>query len=306
MPASRFAALLPLIVLSEGASAQPRPVASSLGVRRVAVSAEASEARTPEVWMSPGVSTTFEFDTDLAQKDVVVEGAERFSLVDLGRSTLRVVPSERIVPGERLRLTVRFRDGAAPAGAAFVLVAHPAQAERLVEVSRQPRTLESYQQEVREAREEVQRYREENTRLRTEHGSPGGLTGLLANDSIRQQGVAAKRLDVNPVVSRHRGGAVEVRWMWSYRSAARVALDMTLNPPDAAQSWTVDGAALESKTGESLRVFPVWQALINNGVALRVVVEAEATPDAAQGAFILKLWDADGLRSITIPGVTFP
>ncbi|RYY96955.1 MAG: DUF2381 family protein [Chitinophagaceae bacterium] len=37
-----------------------------------------------------------------------------------------------------------------------------------------------------------------------------------------------------------------------------------------------------------------------------MVVEAEATAEAARGAFSLKLWEADGLRTVTIGNVTFP
>jgi len=309
VPASPIVVLVVLTLLSGAATAQPRPVAPSLGVRRVEIPAENSEAtQTPEVQISPGVSTTFEFDSDLATEKIVLEGAKRFSLVDVGRSTLRLVPSEQILPGERLRLTVRFLDGFVPSGAAFILVAHPARVERLVEVWRQPRTAESYRQEAKEARTETQQCREENERLRAEHEGPGGIAGLLANGLIvREQGVAAKFLLVNGTIRQRPGEILRVNRAWSYRSPVRVAMDVLFDTPDAANPWTAEGASLVSKTGTSLKVLTVWSDVPSNcNPGCRVVVEAEATPDAAHGAFTLKLWDSGGLRTITLSGVTFP
>jgi uncharacterized protein (TIGR02268 family) len=283
-------------------------VSWGIGVRRIKVPAGTSEAMTtPEVQIRPGVSTTFEFDSALAQGGVVVGSAERFSLVDIAQSTIRLVPSEQIVSGERLRLTVRFQDGAAPTGAAFILVAHSAQAERLVEVWREQRTEESYEEEAKEARAEAQRCREENERLRVEQAGPGGLAGPLATGVIGTDGLPARKLHHTQVFLQHPGDALGARHAWSYRSGERVAVVVELENPDAAKPWTAEGALLENKPGEPLNVLTVWQAApVTPGQVRRVVVEAEATLDAARGTFTLKLWEADGPRTITLSGVTFP
>lgn len=308
MPASPLAALLVLTFLSGAATAQPHPASWGIGVRRIEVPAEISGAMTtPEVQIRPGVSTTFEFDSALAQGGVVVEGAERFSLVDIGQSTIRLVPSEHIVSGERLRLTVRFREGAAPTGAAFILVAHSAQAERLVEVSREQRTVESYKEEAKEARAEAQRCREENERLRVEQAGPGGLAGPLATGIIGTDGLPARELYRTKVFLWHPGSALRVPRAWGYRSGERVAVVVELENPDAAKPWTPEGALLESKPDGPLNVLTVWNAgPVTPAQLRRVVVEAEATPDAARGTFTLKLWEAGGPRTLTLSGVTFP
>lgn len=308
MPASPIALLVMLMLISGAATAQPHPLASGLGVRRVEVPAEPSEvAATPEVQISPRVSTTFEFDSALDSTKVVLEGEKRFSLVDLGRSTLRLVPSEQVLPGERLRLTVRFQDGSIPLGAAFILVAHPARAERLVEVWRQPRTAESFQQEAKEARAEIQKCHEENARLLAEQQGPGGIAGLLANGVILEEGVAAKYLFVNEELRQHPGNALRAQRAWSYRAPARVAVAVELENKDAANPWTTEGASLVSRTGVSLKILAVWQqAPIMSDKPGLVVVEAEAAPDAVLGPFALKLWGPGGLRTITLSGVTFP
>ncbi|RKG48132.1 DUF2381 family protein [Corallococcus sp. AB011P] len=308
MPMSPTVVLLVIALFSGAATAQSRPAATGFGVRRIEFSAENFEAMTtPEVQVSPGVSTTFEFNSALLQEKVAVEGAERFALVDIGRSTLRLVPSDQVLPGERLRVTVRFLDGAAPVGTAFILVAHPAQAERLVEVWRNQRTVESYQQESKEARAEAQRCHEENERLRAEYEGPGGLAGLLENRVIGKSGVSVKPLDFEKEVRQRPGDAIRILRAWSYRSANRVAVLMDLDYPEAAQHWMAQGASLVGKTGETLNMLPVWQeAPVANARIRRLVVEAEATPDEARGTFALKLWERDGLRMITLPGVTFP
>ncbi|QDE91269.1 hypothetical protein BHS06_21080 [Myxococcus xanthus] len=309
MPASPIAFFVVLVLASGAAPAQPSPTVSGLGVRRVEISAEPSSAvPPPEVQISPRMSTSFEFDSALDPAKVVLEGEERFSLVDLGRSTLRLVPSEQLLPGERLLLTVRFQDGSVPLGAAFVLVAHPARGERIVEVWRQARTAESYQQEAKEARAETQQCHEENARMRAEQREPSGIAGLLANGVIQdEEGVAAKFLRVNEEVRQHPGNALWAHRAWSYRAPVRVAVAVEFENPDAANPWTAEGASLVSKPGTSLKVLTVWQkAPVSRYPFGRVVVEAEATPDAAQGPFTLKLWGSGGLRAITLSGVTFP
>jgi len=81
------------------------------------------------------LSTTFTFDAELSHgesgKDLELERLEVFSLVDVGQTTLRLMPSDKLASGARLRLSVRFKDGAAPSRAAFTLVVHPVQAEAL-------------------------------------------------------------------------------------------------------------------------------------------------------------------------------
>jgi uncharacterized protein (TIGR02268 family) len=98
------------------------------------------------------------------------------------------------MPGERFRLTVRFRDGAAPASAAFWLVVYAGQVEPLVEVYREKRTLESYQQQVQEKDSQLRQCQEDNERLMAEKESPGGLAGLLATGLMGETGALPRIL----------------------------------------------------------------------------------------------------------------
>jgi len=292
-----------LALLISGAAA-PASASESWGggVRRVEVPA-APSGDEPQVRVSPGLSTTFLFDSEV--QVVELDEREGFALVDAGHTVLRLVPSEQLAPGTRLRCTVRFKDGAAPASAAFVLVIHPAQAESLVEVYRRKRTVESYREEANEAREEVRQCRERIERLEAEYKGAGGLRGLLATRVIDKKGVPA--LDLLRSVIRSpvsEFGFVEAT---SYRSATRVALALSLTNPEGWEPWMAEGATLSNKQGETLRVLPLWQEAPETfGSFYRVVVEAEASIEDARGSYTLKLWDAGGKRTVILGNVTFP
>ncbi len=76
---------------------------------------------------------------------------------------------------------------------------------------------------------------------------------------------------------------------------------------DVSQSWTPSGARLTSGSGEELEVLPFPQPeTIPPGGSHRLVIEAEAADTRAQGTYTLTLVEADGLRSLTVAGVTFP
>ncbi|WP_409015062.1 DUF2381 family protein [Archangium sp.] len=92
----------------------------------------------------------------------------------------------------------------------------------------------------------------------------------------------------------------------SPKHRGRVAVLVLLKNP-SANPWTVAGAALVGRKGEELKPLPLWHTgPIRTGKAGgRVVVELEAAPTEARGAYTLKLWDAEG-RTVAIGRVTFP
>lgn len=300
------AVLLFLLLAGEGTALAQSPSSTvGLSVRRIElVSDDAQPAA--EVAVSPGLSTVFIFDSEVGREGVVLEERERFSLLDAGLSTLRLVPSERFNAGDRLKLTVRFQDGAAPASATFVLVAHPARSEAHVEVYRRKRGVETYQEEVRQARLEAEQLREENTRLRAEQSAPDGVTGLIATLVLDGRGIDFR--DVTEGVTLGPGAAADKHSVRAYRAARRVAVEVALVSRGDAQPWTAVGAMLRGKANEELKVLRVWQSgpVASGSGAQRVVVEAEAASEFPQGSFTLKLWDADMRRTVTLGNVTFP
>lgn len=305
--ASSPAVLLVLALLvGATATAQPRAIPCEEGTRRIELKTEPFD-EVPELCISPGLSTTLLlYGAELLPGGVTIDGRERFTLVEVSNTVLRLVPSERVVPGERLRLTVRFRDGAAPASAAFWLVVYAGQVEPLVEVYREKRTVESYQQQLQEKDSQLRQCQEDNERLMAEKESPGGLAGLLATGLMGETGVSPKELTKSVV--EHSGNAIRVGRAFSYRSTSRIAVELILRPPPGMEPFRAVRAELVGPGRRVLRVKPPWQRepLRNEAKDRRVVIEAEATEAETRGSFTLKVWDVDGTRTIILTGVVFP
>jgi uncharacterized protein (TIGR02268 family) len=259
------------------------------------------------VCIAPGYVTTVIFEEPLAPGAVALdEAGQRIQVAQAGRF-LTLLPAASLLPGERLRLTVRFGDGAAPAEAPFFLVVHPARAQHLVAVFRRKRMVESYQGELKEKEEEARRLREENEQLRAAQGKPDGLRGLFSVGLMGEGGVAVA--DLSPQLKRHPGNALQVRAASIYRSSARIALTLRLQLPAGTEPWTAYGAALVDAAGREVPLLALWQpAPVAPGAEdwAVIMVEAEATAEEATGPFTLKLWEASGKRSITLAGVIFP
>ncbi|WP_224364368.1 DUF2381 family protein [Hyalangium versicolor] len=288
------------------ATAQPRAVPCETGTRRIELKTEPT-GEVPELCIGPELSTALLFyGAELLGNGVAVEGRERFTLVEVSNTMLRLVPSGRVMPGERLRLTVRFKEGEAPASAAFWLVVSPGQVEPLVEVYREKRTLESYQQEVHEKDTQLHQCQEDNRSLLAEKASPGRLTGLVATGLMIEEGIPRKKITSS--IGMHPGNAAEVARAYSYRSNRTVAVVVWLGGTKGMQPWQAARAELVGPGRRPLRVSPPWQAEpLSEGVqSQRVVIEADATEAESRGTFTLKLWDAEGTRSVIVTGVTFP
>ncbi|HLL02026.1 MAG TPA: DUF2381 family protein [Myxococcaceae bacterium] len=298
-------AALTLLSQAPAAAGPPRLPECDEAQARLELATEPS-AQVREVCISPGLTTTFVFfGGELQPEGVALEGAGRFTVVEPSKRTLSMLPSDKLEPGERLKLTMRFAGAEAPAMATFLLVVHPARATRQVEVFRHQRTLASYQQAEKEQAEKLQQCREENGRLHAQEGKPPGLTGLITSGRLGKEGVAARELvdhKLQPPV------ALEVWEAWSYRANGVVAVEFKLAFPEGTTPWAAMGAELARPSHLPLRVLSVWLEPVPEleQPTVRVVVEAEATGAELGGTFNLKLWNAPGPGSFTLSGVTFP
>jgi uncharacterized protein (TIGR02268 family) len=299
--------LVALLLLAGPAGAQPAATLCKGGVRRFELPA-APTGKMEEVCISPWLATTFSFDADVVRESITLEGRERFAKVDPGDSTLKLVPSEKLVPGERLRLTLRFKDGAAPASAGFILVVQAAQADTYVEVQREKRTVESCQQELKESAAELQQCRAENEQLRAAKGAPDGLRGLIVTNEIgKSTGITS--MDITLSSAERPGNPFKAPDVTSYRSKRGVAVALRLKIPAGIAPFTVGGAKLEGKGPgalEVLGVWPPWPLVPGEADRDLVIVEAKAAEGEAQGPFTLTLWGKPGQGKIIIDKVTFP
>ncbi|WP_144370342.1 DUF2381 family protein [Myxococcus stipitatus] len=304
MTSSLRVILLGLFIASGSLAAQPQQLATAIGARRIELMPD-SEGTVAEVMVSPGLSTMLLFDSPLSREGLELEGRGRFALVDVGHSTIRVVPSAQFGVGESFQMSVVFQDGASPVRARFLLRVHPAKADVVVEVFRGKRTIETYQQEAREARAEAMRCQEENVRLRAERVMPGGLAGLVSTDAMDDAGVLGRVLTKS--VSKAAGNVLLLEYVKAYRAARRAVLDVRLFAPDGVKPWLAKGAAVRDRTGEDVKVLHIWQsASILAGESGRVVVEFEVSQEMASGPFSLKLWEADGPRTVALGNIALP
>ena len=300
--------LLGLALLASPGEATEKPprLTCESGTRYIELDAS-RPSQVPEVCIRPALTTNLLFDAELARVEVAEPGY--FRRVKPAGDMLTLIPSEGLADGVRVPVTVFFKDGAAPVSASFVLVVHPSEAERQVEVSRHPRTLESFRQGEQQAQAQVQQCREEMARLQAECSGRSGLTGLIASGLLGEEGVAAQRL---PKATLRPGSFFEIHGVISYRAGGtggrgRVAVEVELKNMGTTP-WTPVGAALVGPNGKVLGQPTVWLLEpIAPGWKQRVVVEVEATGEEAQGTFTLKLWAQGGAdASVLLDGVMFP
>ncbi len=269
-------------------------------------------AKAPVVCISPDVPLTFRFDATLQPESVRLEARERFADVAPGQQSLFLVPPENLEVGERFKVEVCFADGAAPACANFLLLAHPGLGRSQVKVFREPRPVAYCQEAEKVAQTEAQQCREEVRQLRAERSLPEGLRGVLASELMGTKGIASK--DLTDTCTEPKGNTLVRREVYSYRAKSRVAVEVWLNNPGTTP-WTAAGAVLRGPKGEMLTPLPLWQSepVLPNEVGAegkprrsRVVVEILASATEARGTYTLTLWDADKKRPVTLGNITFP
>ncbi|MFL5349104.1 MAG: DUF2381 family protein [Hyalangium sp.] len=309
LPPSPGAVLLAALLAGAAQAAEPPPVPRCAATARFDLSAGSLEGA-PEVCASADEPTAFVFDSRVAGGAVEFQPVGRLAHWALGEDglSLYVIPRGDYLPGERVKVTVRFADGAAPASASFWLVGHAAKGTRRVYVFRQPRPPDVCEKERDEAQSEARQCQEDKARLLAERQEPGGLMGLawlegggvVASTSIRQS-------VTKPPANALR--LVEAR-SYSYTPTgethpASVAVRLGLSNP-GAEPWTLAGAALVDSAGEQVELarWPLAPIPANGAGAVVVGIEGERAQLGCPCT--LKLWEATGPRTVTLEYVTFP
>jgi len=302
-------ALLALTLLAGAAqAAEPPPVPRCAATPRIDVSAD-STGQASEVCVSPDETTTFAFDSRLVAGAVEVHPEGRLADWAPGKDglTLHVIPRGDFLTGERVKVTVRFADGAAPASATFWLVGHAARGTRRVEVFRQPRSADVLKKEKDEAQAEARQCQEDKAGLLAERKEPGGLMGTAW---LERKGEIASK-DISQLLKQYPADALE---SWQAKSYSQpkgkdhpgsMAVRLQLANP-GAEPWTAAGAVLKDSTGAEVQL-SAWQAsAIAPGALGFVVVGAEREPGQLACPCTLKLWEAQGPRTVSLENVTFP
>jgi uncharacterized protein (TIGR02268 family) len=309
LPPSPGAVMLAALLAGAAQAAESPPVPRCAATARFDLAAGSPEGA-PEVCASADEPTAFVFDSRVAGGAVEFQPVGRLAHWALGEDglSLYVIPRGDYLPGERVKVTVRFADGAAPASASFWLVGHAAKGTRRVYVFRQPRPPDVCEKERDEAQAEARQCQEDKARLLAERQEPGGLMGLawlegagvVASTSIRQS-------VTKPPANALR--LVEAR-SYSYTPTgethpASVAVRLGLSNP-GAEPWTLAGAALVDSAGEQVELarWPLAPIPANGAGAVVVGIEGERAQLGCPCT--LKLWETTGPRTVTLEYVTFP
>lgn len=295
-----LSSLMLLVLHQEAPLATPSSATRCDEQQRIELSL-APATRVDEICVSPGIMTGILFDAPVS---VDIQDEVRFVEVLRGRSGISFVPPQDMVPGERLRLTVSIPGGDAPQSVTFTLRAHRGQATRQVEVFRDRRTRESYQQELDQERAMNQKLQEENQWLRTRLEQSQGLRSLFFDDALGFQGVRADSLEQGES-GRHLDGDFLVKRVVTYRSRHSVAVEILLQNT-GTEPWIAEGASLVTQTGEKLGEISIGQfGPIPPSEIQRVFVEANVALGKPRGEVTLRMWNAEA-RTLTLSNVSFP
>lgn len=290
-----------LLLATVAEAAAPGVPEAPAGVRRIDL--REKQGPIPEIHIGPGLATTLLFDSTIRPEEVVLEGRERFQRLGLSEDHLLLVPSSTFRQGEHLLLEVRFRDGATPERVAFLLVVDAARVERQVELYRQPRTAESYRQEVEELKSGMERLRQELVKLQPVNapaGNRGSLFTIIEQlPEIQASMLSYAREDISAPVSVQKLQSLRVRGSWM---VLRLKLSSIKNG-----EWTAAGAAIQNSQGQAMKVLHPWQkGPVAPSSFQDVVIAMEGAEELPAGRYTLKLWDESGTRTVTLEGLDVP
>jgi uncharacterized protein (TIGR02268 family) len=296
MSPSPPAALLALLLLGTASTVWAQPSPCQTGNRRIPL--KEGSAPSAEICISPGLSTTLLFDRDLAEAGVGLEGQSRFERVEANARSMILIPSGKLMLGERLRLTVRFAGSEAPLGATFVLVVRP-EAERQVDIVRAPRSCEACQAELARKEEELRS-------CQSAHGPApqSGLARLLAHNVFGDVFTIPKRpLEFEPPVPTAKAALGVTRLNLHFIGHRRV-VEVALVNKDPSKPWRVAGALVTSASGKPLEPLDVVQLVpAFPGKAAAVWVELQGSAESFPGTYSLQLWDEDKAHTLTLSGL---
>ena len=306
LPPSPGAVLLAALLAGATQAAEHPPAPRCAATARFDLAGESPEGAF-SVCVSADEPTTLVFDSLLPPGAVEMLPDNRSIGVAQGDEFVTVNPRRGFLPGERVKVTVRFADGAAPASATFWLVGHGGLGARRVEVFRQPRPPDVLKKERDEAQAEARQCQEDKARLLAEREEPGGLIGAAWLEGAGV--VASMKLSFLTEPPANAFGLDEAR-SYSYTPTgethpASVAVRLRLLNP-GAEPWTLAGAALVDSAGEQVELarWPLAPIPANGAGAVVVGIKGERAQLGCPCT--LKLWEATGPRTFTLGNVEFP
>ena len=247
--------------------------------------------------MATNTLTLFRFDASIDRASLEVEGrTTRFRLVDVGDRTLILEMAAEPGDGEKLGVRVRYKDGATPAYATFVLVSHPTLVDKEVEVVRRPRTVEALEARVAHMEAELVALKAQCA----QSGLPNlAFSGLLDSTDVRAKPFWGK------AAPGYRG-SLEPGEGIGYRATRWAMVVVSIRNLPGQPAWAPGTARLTSTTGTPVKVLSVHlekpRLLAGESALAAVLVEP---PASGEGLFQLELVDAEGGRLFPITKIAF-
>jgi uncharacterized protein (TIGR02268 family) len=281
-------------VVGATATAQPSSPASERQERRVTLPIGPDESGL-EVRVSTGITTYLRFDAPLDKAAVEVEGRPiRFAWMEVADSLIALEPSVDLGAEEKLVVRVRYRDGASPARATFVLVTRPGVVDKEVAVVRRPRTIEALEAALAEAQAEL-------LALKSQYGVSGPAK-LIFSGQLNLDGVQAQRIESARTVQQ---AGLKVGGVEGYRAGVWTLAVVRVRNLSGQQPWKLGSVSLSLKNGTPVKVrsLSMDKAQLASGEEGLVAVETEAPFWTVDDDLRLELVDPSGSRRLPIPGV---
>lgn len=254
----------------------------------------------PDVCVNLGAPTTFVFDTPLPLGAVVLSDSHSTDLAQ-GGALATVYPKRNFLPGERVKLTVRFGDGAAPEEVAFWLVGRSGKGARSVEMFRHTRSVDALQKEAAEARAKASQCQEENALLLADRKKPAGLMGVAWLERIGE--IHSKNITKDLEQDSASLLTIKATMSYSHQGALAVRLKISNLTPEP---WMATRATLLDPTGTEVELSSWQMAAIQPGALGIVVVGTDQHPGQVKCPCDLRLWATQGLYDVRVGALTFP
>lgn len=286
--------LLVLLLLASTAAAQQQSPSPLLRQKSVTLPASAQDAT---VRVARGTLTTFTFDSALAPKGVQLAGrSTHFERVHEDEYLIAFKPKVNLAPGERLLLTVRFADGAAPQEATFELVAAGEEADASVDVVRRARDAAALEAALASTQAQL-------AALQAACGDGGPESAVLAG--WLTQDIRVRRFYAR--VPQGNASGLSVEDGAGYRTEKWAMAVVKLRNAPNAQHWAMGEVRLTSSRGAPVKVLSARVSrpqLAPGGEGLLLVRTETPWWDFGE-EFRLELKDKEGGRWLPLSGVIF-
>lgn len=283
--------LLALLVAGV-AAAQPAPPARQLRQRALFLLTSPVEA---SVHVSKGVLTTLTFDSQILPRSVMVQGRDtHFERFVVEERTVTLKPKVDLTADERLLLTVRFADGAAPQEAIFILIPASEQVDAAVEVVRRARNAEALQSELTQVQAQL-------AALQGRCGD-GGPTGLILSGLL---GSYVSTSVFKATVPPGNASGLKAESGVGYRTKWWAVVTVRVRNLAGQRVWSPGVARLATARGQSIQVKSVRmdKPQLAPGEEGLVLVETGKPVWQANEELLLELSDTTRGRDLPIRGV---